>query len=224
MNKVYLDENKELWYIDDFLLPNELEWLMSRANETTGWYKTMRSASIRNKFFTLDIPLHPAGAVSPHSGLDIGGDIISIPEPGVDYPRIKDEDIKFRPIYLRLVEALPPTLASSDALQSFWPLAGNDNGGGAYDWHFEKGHEGINDSGMTAAWSLYLNDNFEGGILEFKYKPYKIAVKPGRLVNIPMTEEWTHRVTPVTEGVRHTLYGTCFEDITDRAFSTSETC
>ena len=77
---------------------------------------------------------------------------------------------------------------------------------------------------MTATWSLYVNADYDGGILEFKDWPHKITPKPGMLVSIPMTKEWTHRVTPVTNGVRHTLYGTCFQDIENRVMSTSESC
>jgi hypothetical protein len=93
----------------------------------------MRSASIRNKFLVLDIPLNPPGTVSKHSGLDISGDIISIPEPGLEFPRIQEYVDRFAGINKKLEDALPPTLATSETLQSFWPLEQGDNGGGAYD-------------------------------------------------------------------------------------------
>jgi predicted 2-oxoglutarate/Fe(II)-dependent dioxygenase YbiX len=71
---------------------------------------------------------------------------------------------------------------------------------------------------------LYINDDYEGGILEFQKQNIQIQPKPGMLVCIPLGEDWTHRVTPVTNGVRHTLYGTCFANPNDREVSTSETC
>jgi predicted 2-oxoglutarate/Fe(II)-dependent dioxygenase YbiX len=103
-------------------------------------------------------------------------------------------------------------------------LEKGDTGGGAYSWHYEKGHNNRNDASMTAAWSIYVNDDFEGGVLEFKDKSHILKPKPGMLVSIPMTEEWTHRVTPVTKGVRHTLYGTCYLDTNDRDIATNENC
>jgi hypothetical protein len=77
---------------------------------------------------------------------------------------------------------------------------------------------------MTGAWSLYLNDDFEGGLLEFANKDYKISPEIGMLVNIPMTKEFTHRVTPVTSGIRHTMYGVCYSDLSSRPVSSGETC
>jgi hypothetical protein len=88
----------------------------------------------------------------------------------------------------------------------------------------ELGDTEFNDFGMTAAWSIYLNEDFEDGQLEFAYKPYVIKPQAGMLISIPMTKEFTHRVTPVKNGVRHTLYGTCFQDLNDREISNGETC
>jgi hypothetical protein len=42
---------------------------------------------------------------------------------------------------------------------------------------------------MTAAWSLYINDDYDGGILEFKNRDISITPKPGMLVSIPMGED-----------------------------------
>ena len=124
---------------------------------------------------------------------------------------------------------LPNRLNEDTTLQSFWPLDDSDHSG-AYQWHWEKsmaaelGDPDFNDFGMTAAWSIYLNDDFEDGQLEFAYKAYVIKPQPGMLISIPMTKEFTHRVTPVKNGERHTLYGTCFQDLNDRDISSGETC
>jgi hypothetical protein len=223
MEKIFLDE--QLWYIENFLTEEEITTLMAMANEKDGWYKTQRSPSIRNKFAQLDIPVHPEGTICPTRGIDLSGDIVMLPQDGVKFDFRDDRALIFNQIFDKLEKVLPPTIVRSGIFQSFWPLTGDDDGGGAYSWHHEKGHsDDWNDRGMTATWSLYVNVDFEGGILEFKDLPHKIQPKAGMLVSIPMTKEWTHRVTPVTKGVRHTLYGTCFEDISDRVTSTSETC
>jgi hypothetical protein len=223
--KIFLD--KELWYIKNFLTKEEIRELMVHANEKTGWYKTSRCYSIRNKFIGVDVKLHPKGTVCPTRGIDLSGDAI-FPDPKKNAAIEEHLYIFERPqgIFDRLEKVLPPTLVKQNTLQSFWPLENDDpkNIGGAYNWHFEKGNEGQKDSGMTATWSIYLNDNFEGGILKFLEKPYSIKPEPGMLVSVPLTKEWQHRVTPVTKGIRHTLYGTCFKNIFDRKVSTGDSC
>jgi len=224
MKKVFIDE--ELWYVENFLTEEEIQELMSHANENTGWYKTSRCYSIRNKFIGIDVKLHPKGTICPTRGIDLSGDAIF---PDENNKKINKDLYIFERkggIFDRLRSVVPPHLVEQTTLQSFWPLENNDpkNVGGAYNWHFEKGNEGQNDFGMTATWSIYLNDNFEGGVLEFLEKPYSIKPKSGMLVSIPLTKEWQHRVTPVTKGIRHTLYGTCFKDTDDREISTGENC
>jgi hypothetical protein len=51
--KVFIE--KDLWYIENFLTEEELNLLLDLANDESGWYKTMRSPSIRNKFFGVKV-------------------------------------------------------------------------------------------------------------------------------------------------------------------------
>ena len=93
----------------------------------------------------------------------------------------------------------------------------------AMNWHYEYG-DGSTVPTFNRSLSLYLNDDFEGGILEFKHKPYKIKPKAGMLVLVPVTKEFEHRVTKIISGNwRHTLYGASW----NKEFpipSTNETC
>ncbi len=224
MKKNIIEE--DLWYIENFLTDKEIEELMRHANEKTGWYKTSRCYSIRNKFIGIDVKIHPQGTVCPTRGIDLSGDAIF---PDATNKKINKDLYIFKRdggIFDRLKSVITPHLVRQTTLQSFWPLESNDpkDIGGAYNWHFERGNDEQNDSGMTATWSIYLNDNFEGGILEFLEKPYSIKPEPGMLVSVPLTKEWQHRVTPVTKGIRHTLYGTCFKNPDDREISTGENC
>lgn len=222
--KVFIDSN--LWYIENILTEKEINELMIHANEKNKWYKTTRSSSIRNKFIGVNVDIHPEGTFCPTRKIDLSGDAIFPNENNT----LNKKDLhifeKNNGIFDRLEKILPPTLVRQSTLQSFWPVDKNElqNPGGAYNWHFEKGNENINDFGMTATWTIYLNENFNGGILEFLNKPYCIKPKTGMIVSVPMTKDFTHRVTPVTDGVRHTLYGTCFENIYDRNISTGENC
>jgi predicted 2-oxoglutarate/Fe(II)-dependent dioxygenase YbiX len=82
-------------------------------------------------------------------------------------------------------------------------------------WHYEN----ETDKNVAESFIVYLNDDFEGGLLEFKYKDYKVKPKRGMLINIPVTEEFTHRVTPVSKNDRITFYGNCFYDLNNVIFT-----
>jgi hypothetical protein len=82
----------------------------------------------------------------------------------------------------------------------------------------------ISESKISASFSVYINDNFDGGILEFKNKEYSIKPEVGMLVNVPLYKEFEHRVTKVTNGNRHTIYGRCWDSIDGKYTSTDEDC
>ena len=102
-----------------------------------------------------------------------------------------------------------------DLLMSIYPP-------GAYvDEHVDFEEERFKDNlGVL----FYFNDDFEGGELEFKYKPYKIKPKAGMLVSVPVTPDFTHRVSKITSGNwRHSLYGASWGEVKPQ-ISTPEVC
>lgn len=231
--KVFID--KDIWYIPNFLNEEELNYLKPFCDDPVGWYITSRSSSIRNKFIGFDTELFPEGTICPSRNIDLGGSA-QFPQDGAERhesePFIKEDGA-----FERLESVLPPKLNRDITLQSFWPLDDIKTIDGqelphygAYDWHYEKRipkdneKSDFNDAGLVASWSIYLNEDFEGGVLEFLDKPYKIYPKIGMLVSIPITPDFTHRVSPVTKGIRHTMYGSCFKDLNDRSISTGDSC
>ncbi len=207
--KVFIDT--KLWYIENFLSLEEIEYLMTYANEPTGWYSTMRSDSIKNKFIGIHVDLDENGdAIFP------GPDSVIIPEQVTIFT-------KKGGVYDRLKSVFPGVSPENATLQSFFATDKDDHGG-AYNWHSEKGDDGEWHPGLLESFSIYLNEDFEGGVLEFKGKPYKIYPKAGMLISIPITSDFTHRVTPVRKGARHTLYGNFWEDVINRSVSTAESC
>lgn len=220
--KVFIDE--DLWYIPNFLTEEESIALKEYCDDPNGWYITSRSPSIRNKFIGVKTDTHPEGTVCPTRGIDLSLSAIFPTDENQRY-----QDILFwgsGGLLERLSDVLPKDLIKNTTLQSFWPFEEGVDKYGAFEWHHEKGNPGQKDDGLTGAWSLYLNDDFEGGELLFKYKPeIRIKPSPGMLVNIPITKEFTHKVTPVTSGIRHTLYGVCFDASNlDRTISTGDNC
>jgi len=52
---------------------------------------------------------------------------------------------------------------------------------------------------------LYLNDEFEGGDLQFEYFNYRIQPKPGMLVWFPSDSRYYHGANPVRSGTRYAV-------------------
>jgi hypothetical protein len=88
-------------------------------------------------------------------------------------------------------------------------------------WHQDPGLE----SNILVSFSLYLNDDFEGGELEFGNLPIKVKPKAGMLAVIPGGEKYKHRVNKVLgPNSRHTLYGNSFVDPEKAPVSTKDDC
>jgi hypothetical protein len=228
MNTTKTIIEKDLWYIDNFLTKEELDWFKPYMDDKTGWYTTMRSPykNILNKFPFVEMPLDDNG----NARLPLADDKPIRP------------DIFFGPggIAERIQAVMPPTCNPHGALQTFkyctdeeierdlkedirWELQGNP-----VDFAMQFHSEWDETSPIppfNLSFSIYLNDNFEGGLLDFMYKPYTLKPKAGMMVGVPVTKEFTHRVTKITSGSwRHTLYGNSFNDPNTIPLSTSEDC
>ncbi len=213
----------DLQYIDNFLTQEELDFFKPYMDDHQGWYTTMRSPykNILNKFISVDLPRRPDGSTG------VPGD-----EPVINH------EVFHRPmgIYDRLFKVMPPIYKPHNALQTFKYCTNEEIAEAknitleeaskidyAMDWHSEWA-AGSPMPAFNRSLSIYLNDDFEGGELEFKHKSYKIKPKAGMLVLVPVTEEFTHRVTRITSGNwRHTLYGASWNGEFP-APSTEETC
>lgn len=221
MEKVHLDEG--LWYIKNFLTNEELEILKPYCDDPNNWYITMRSPykNILNKF--------PASVPE----FDEDG---TLAIPGPNSPVVNEVAHIFSKengIWERLESVLPEGYGRNSGIQTFkyctdeeierdrnkesTPTSEIDY---AMQWHSEDGGTLGN---RIASHSIYLNDDFEGGLVEFK-KGYVIKPEAGMLVNIPIGAEFEHRVTKVLgPNSRHTLYGQCWSNL-DIPLSTKDDC
>lgn len=83
------------------------------------------------------------------------------------------------------------------------------NVGGKYDLHNDS--EDFINGKLTRVCErditilIYLNDDYEGGELEFTDWGVKLKPKPGTLLAFPSYIEFSHRVHPVTKGERFNL-------------------
>lgn len=52
---------------------------------------------------------------------------------------------------------------------------------------------------------IYLNDDYEGGVIYFPQHDLELKPKPGTMVTFPGTTEYMHGVTELTSGERYTV-------------------
>jgi hypothetical protein len=232
--KEYIE--KDLWVIRNFLSQEELIWLNKEANDLTGWYDTMRSpygGNTKNKFLGYIPEYNEDGAMLVPTETSKW----SYRDPvGFFEPRIKS--------------VVPEHFGGAGALQSFFEVPDEQiikelghNVDYAMGFHYERdesdseeqqtvivensktqGKRVSSQGKISASFNVYINDNFDGGILEFKHKDYVVKPEVGMLVNIPLYKEFEHRVTKVTNGNRHTIYGRSWDTADGKYISTNEDC
>lgn len=78
-------------------------------------------------------------------------------------------------------------------------------GGGFYDWHYEASDG--NTWNRVLTYTLYLNDDFEGGETEFLVQNKRIKPKPGLCAVFPCGFLHTHRGNPPINGTKYILTG-----------------
>lgn len=225
----------DLWYIENFLTKEEIDWMYSIASDPDGWYITMRSPykNIGNKWLNVD----PSSIEYDENGNFIFPDK---PEQWIPMPLMTESG----GIWERLEKVLPKTYNRSSVLQSFLYKTDeeileclksdqnllnqfkSDKDGFAMNWHFEgrSEEESAGFGEMVSSFSLYVNDDYEGGELIFQNKPYRIKPKAGMLVHVPLGKEWTHKVTKVIGKDRHTFYGSSWKNLDTRPYSTTSDC
>jgi hypothetical protein len=110
-----------------------------------------------------------------------------------------------------LFECLKKYVAEFDILASFtlvgWWLKAQltRQGEGYHAWHFESST--FFHARRVLAWSIYLNDGYQGGELEFLYFGRRIQLGEGDIVIFPAAFTHTHRGNMVTAGEKLLLTG-----------------
>ena len=227
MEKIYLDEDKQIWIIEDFLTKEELDWFKSQTDDELGWYPTMRSPykNILNKFLNV-VPRYDE-------------------EGNIEFPNETSENIdlpvftKSGGVWERLESVLPAGYRRHATLQTFKYMTDEEIKANvnpdvlteygvktedidfAMYWHQDPGLE----ENILCSFSLYLNDDFEGGELEFGNVPIKMKPKAGTLAVIPGGDKYKHRVNKVLgPNSRHTLYGNSYVNPDIVVASTKDDC
>jgi hypothetical protein len=110
-----------------------------------------------------------------------------------------------------LFECLRKYVDEFDILASFtlvgWWLKAQltRKGEGYHAWHFES--SSFFSARRVLAWSIYLNDDYEGGELEFLYFGRRLKLGEGDVVIFPAAFTHTHRGNMVLSGEKVLLTG-----------------
>lgn len=217
LKKIYLDE--KVWIIENFLTQEEIRWFNEKINDPKDWYITRRSPykNILNKFLGYKVSYNSGGEVMfPDEDTAI-----------VDVPIFSGPN----GLWNRLRAVLPEQYKPHSTLQTFKYMTDEEISKNTsldindIDFAMPFHGDGTSYNNMLFSFSLYLNDDFEGGELEFKYKPIKIKPKTGMLVGIPSGEEYTHKVNKVLgPNSRHTFYGNSWNNAIMSISSNSSDC
>ncbi len=78
-------------------------------------------------------------------------------------------------------------------------------GGGFHNWHYESFDNTTSE--RILAWTVYLNDDFEGGETEFLNQNMRVQPVAGRFSMFPTSFLHTHRGNPPISGTKYILTG-----------------
>jgi hypothetical protein len=97
-------------------------------------------------------------------------------------------------------------ILANSSLGGFWLKAQlTRKGEGYHDWHYEA--SSFYDAKRVLAWTIYLNDDYEGGELEFLYYARRMKLSAGDVVIFPGAFTHTHRGNMVLSGEKLVLTG-----------------
>ena len=228
MEKIYLDEENKIWVIENFLTEEELAWFKERTDDPNGWYPTMRSpyANILNKFLDIEEEYDETGNIIFPNENSKPVEVPIFSKPGGIWERLESvlpEGYR-RHSTLQTFKYVTDEHIAENLNHHFFDVANiaKEDIDFAMYWHEDPGPE----NNVLISFSIYLNDDFEGGELEFQNVPVTIKPKAGMLVGIPGgSSKYSHRVKKVLgPNSRHTLYGNCYVDPSIEVPSTKDDC
>jgi predicted 2-oxoglutarate/Fe(II)-dependent dioxygenase YbiX len=107
-------------------------------------------------------------------------------------------------MYMLLLAALEPYKEKYGIHENLWHEPYNMlryRGGQEYKAHYDGGTE----SGRCVSAIVYLNNDYEGGHVEFTNFGVKIKPEPGMLLLFPSSYPYTHIAHPVTSGTKYAI-------------------
>lgn len=107
-------------------------------------------------------------------------------------------------MYMLLLAATTPYLKKYGMEEELWHEQYNMlryRGGQEYKAHYD----GTTGSGRSVSAIVYLNNDYEGGHVEFTNFGVKIKPEPGMLLLFPSNYAYTHIAHPVTDGTKYAI-------------------
>lgn len=71
--------------------------------------------------------------------------------------------------------------------------------------HYDAHHDGNTDTGRSISAVFYLNDNYQGGEIEFVHYGVKIKPEAGSLILFPSNYAYSHIAHEVTKGIKYAI-------------------
>jgi hypothetical protein len=107
-------------------------------------------------------------------------------------------------MYMLLLASTGPYIKKYGIEESFWHENYNMlryRSGEEYKAHYD----GDTSSGRSLSAIVYLNNNYEGGHVEFTNFGVKIKPEPGMLLLFPSNYAYSHTAHPVTDGTKYAI-------------------
>lgn len=178
------DSKKFIEYIENLVLEKKLVWYQASQSDSPDGDSTIKKSS--RDCFAISLPSY-----------DIN-------------PQFKRVDDIFNELSTKIDEKLLPTVNSYRSLYSAhhwntnegWQLLkyGKNN-------HFVKHYDDSKKYPRTVSMSYYLNNDYEGGEIEFPNFNLKIKPEADQMIMFPSNYVYTHTVHPVVSGTRYAIVG-----------------
>lgn len=178
------DPENFIEYIENLVLQNKLNWYQASQSDSPDGSSMVNKTS--RDCFAISLPSY---------------------DKNPEFKNIKDI---YNEVSTKIDEKLLPTVndyrflyaANHWTISEGWQLLkyGKDN-------HFVKHYDDSKQYPRTVSMSYYLNDNYEGGEIEFPNFNLKIKPVADQMIMFPSNYVYTHTVHPVISGTRYAIVG-----------------
>lgn len=178
------DPGNFIEYIENLVLQNKLNWYQASQSDSPDGNSMVNKKS--RDCFAISLPSYDKN------------------------PEFKNIKNIYNEVSTKIDEKLLPTVndyrflyaANHWTISEGWQLLkyGKDN-------HFVKHYDDSKQYPRTVSMSYYLNDNYEGGEIEFPNFNLKIKPVADQMIMFPSNYVYTHTVHPVISGTRYAIVG-----------------
>ena len=187
MNKIYLDQDEEIYYVENFIDEDALNIILSAYKDDSKWERSGEFYQLHDKDFPIEV------------------------KEELDKIRIKIKEIIDNDDEVANFVYSLQKFKISDHDWAIKPHS--DRWTPEEDSEYGDPHANPTSSFVTKGYVLYFNDEYEGGELVYTNKDIKFRPKKKMLVVHSGFESCQHGVLSVTSGERYMMTGFVYEKI-----------